>query len=307
MESSIILTMSSIQAESKNSSVNSPASKCYPRVLSIAGSDSGGGAGIQADIKTIAALGCYASTAVTALTAQNTLGVQSVHPVPTIFLEEQISSVLDDIGTDSVKVGMFASLENLAAIAKLVTTYDLKNIVFDPVMISSSGTSLVSSGGGALVQGVKTLMRLATLFTPNLSEASFLLGKNVHTRLDMQEAALSLIQLGANAVLIKGGHLLDGPNKASVQVVDVFMDQNLTPIFLESPRIESNNLHGTGCTLSSAIAAYLARGMGLLDAVRAGRLFLLKAVEAGVEAQFGGSGPLNQAFAPLVLEIKGGR
>ncbi len=304
MESSIILSMSLIHAESKNPSASSPASKCYPRVLSIAGSDSGGGAGLQADIKTIAALGCYASTAVTALTAQNTLGVQSVHPVPNLFLEQQICSVLDDIGTDSVKVGMFASSKNLASIAKLVTTYDLKKIVFDPVMMSSSGTSLVSSEVGGLVEGVKSLMRHAALFTPNLSEASFLLGKDVNTLLDMQAAVLSLIEMGANAVLIKGGHLLDGPNKMSAQVVDVFMDKNLVPIFLESPRIESNNLHGTGCTLSSAIAAYLARGMSLLDAVRAGRLFLLKAVEAGAGVQFGGSGPLNHAFAPLVLEIK---
>ena len=289
-------------------------SNSYARVLSIAGSDSGGGAGIQADIKTISALGCYATTAITALTAQNTLGVQSVNPVPSSFLGEQIKSVLDDIGTDSVKVGMFASVQNLELITALLKQYAVKQMVFDPVMISSSGTLLVDAIASdlnsrpqalrSLKEGVLSLMRLSALFTPNLSEVSFLLDKEVQSIEDMKEAASSLIALGANAVLIKGGHLLGADKEVSAQVVDVFMDGGLTPVLMQSKRIVSSNLHGTGCTLSSAIASYLASGSNLIDAVRLGRGFLLKAIETGALASFNGAGPLNHGFAPAPLKIR---
>jgi hydroxymethylpyrimidine/phosphomethylpyrimidine kinase len=286
----------------------------YPTVLSIAGSDSGGGAGVQADIKTLSALGCYATTAITALTAQNTLGVQSVHAVPSAFLEQQIKSVLDDMGADSVKVGMFASLENLAVICELLNHYPVKHVVFDPVMISSSGTSLVSNHfDKSLIEGVRALMRESTLFTPNLHEASYLLGRGVKTTADMQEAANAFIDMGANAVLIKGGHLelptKENPKntakrsavKLTPEVTDLFMDRSLTPHLFSSPRIKSANLHGTGCTLSSAIAAYTARGMDLMSAVQAGRAFVIKAIKAGKKVKFNGSGPLNQGFAPMAV------
>jgi hydroxymethylpyrimidine/phosphomethylpyrimidine kinase len=300
----------------------------YPSVLSIAGSDSGGGAGIQADIKTISALGCYASTAITALTAQNTLGVQAVEPVSSRFLELQIKSVLDDMAVDSVKVGMFASLENLALITELLKHYPVEHVVFDPVMMSSSGASLVSSHGAqaelsiqsqaALTEGVIALMRESSLFTPNLVEASYLLGRDVVNTADMQEVAASFIDLGANAVLIKGGHLEEGfsdettgagrqerrtTTEASSKVTDVFMDRSLAPLLLESPRLESPNLHGTGCTLSSAVASYLATGLELRDAVQAGRVFLLKAIEAGAKQRFNGAGPLNHGFAPIATQL----
>ena len=307
--------MNSILGESSTKSNAGSVLLSYPRVLSVAGSDSGGGAGIQADIKTISALGCYAATAITALTAQNTLGVQAVEPVHTAFLEKQIRSVLDDIGADSVKVGMFASLENLKIIAELLNSYGITNIVFDPVMMSSSGVSLVSTlyreksknGFGSispveLIEGVTSLMRVSSLFTPNLNEVSFLLGKNVQTIEEMQLAASDLIAKGAKAVLIKGGHLLDDLGELSLSVTDVFMDKSLTPVLMQSSRILSNNLHGTGCTLSSAIASYLARGQDLVSAVHLGRDFLLNAIDAGSTAQFKGTGPLNHGFAPLALK-----
>ena len=307
--------MNSILGESSTKSNAGSVLLSYPRVLSVAGSDSGGGAGIQADIKTISALGCYAATAITALTAQNTLGVQAVEPVHTAFLEKQIRSVLDDIGADSVKVGMFASLENLKIIAELLNSYGITNIVFDPVMMSSSGVSLVSTlyrekskeGLGSisaveLIEGVTSLMRVSSLFTPNLNEVSFLLGKNVQTIEEMQLAASDLIAKGAKAVLIKGGHLLDDLGELSLSVTDVFMDKSLTPVLMQSSRILSNNLHGTGCTLSSAIASYLAQGQDLMSAVHLGRDFLLNAIDAGSMAQFKGTGPLNHGFAPLALK-----
>lgn len=294
--------------------------KRYPRVLSIAGSDSGGGAGIQADIKTISALGCYATTAITALTAQNTLGVQSVYAVPCSFLEMQIKAVLDDIGTDSVKVGMFASLENLELITELLAHHMVKHVVFDPVMMSSTGESLVSGQFEDMnfdstseraehfreeIRGaVISLMRVTSIFTPNLVETSFLLGREVRTSLDMKEAATSFIELGANAVLIKGGHLKDAGQVPSSKVTDVFMDRSLTAFLMESKRIESANLHGTGCTLSSAIAAYLATGLELQKAVELGRMYLIQAIKAGANAEFEGSGPLNHGFAPLPLAAK---
>ena len=320
---------SSRHAKAKTMAKTSPLR--YPCVLSIAGSDSGGGAGIQADIKTIAALGCYATTAITALTAQNTLGVQAVEPVSSRFLELQIRSVLDDMAVDSVKVGMFASLENLALITELLKHYPVEHVVFDPVMKSSSGASLVSAHQSqtntpstALIDGVIALMRESSLFTPNLMEASYLLGREVVNTQDMQEAAAALIDLGANAVLIKGGHLeehLDespasieiregasrtgstNTGKTSAHVTDIFMDRSLTPLVLSSPRLESLNLHGTGCTLSSAVASYLASGTSLPDAVRSGRAFLLKAIQAGAQQRFNGAGPLNHGFAPLATQL----
>jgi len=323
-------------------------SKRYRTVLSIAGSDSGGGAGVQADIKTIAALGCYATTAITALTAQNTQGVQAVLPVGTDFLAQQIASVLGDIGADGVKIGMFATLDSLDVIIQAIQRYSLKNIVFDPVMMSSSGASLLLDNfernqkkdmpKNLIVSKVIRTAGLSTLFTPNLIETEFLLGRPILTLSDMQKAGEEFIQQGLNAVLIKGGHLTQvaekmehssNPvnlknniqtkiqnnierNEPSYKVTDLFLQKNSKSILFESDRIVSRNLHGTGCTLSSAIAAYLAKGLELEDAVRRGRAFLIEALSSGVSINLGEvsdkdpsyAGPLNHGFKPLPTDPK---
>ena len=319
-------------------------SKRYRTVLSIAGSDSGGGAGIQADIKTISALGCYATTAITALTAQNTKGVQAVLPVGTDFLAQQIASVLDGIGADGVKIGMFATLEGLEVIIQATQRYSLNNVVFDPVMMSSSGASLLLDNfesnqkkeipKSLIVSKVMRTAGLSTLFTPNLIETEFLLGRPICSLSDMQTAGEEFIQQGLNAVLIKGGHLAhfsrnmedsSSPgnfknniqsniqsNVPSSKVTDLFLQKNSKPILFESDRIVSKNLHGTGCTLSSAIASYLAKGFELEDAVRRGREFLIEALSAGVLINLGDvsdkdpsyAGPLNHGFKPLPTDPK---
>ena len=315
-------------------------SKRYRTVLSIAGSDSGGGAGIQADIKTISALGCYATTAITALTAQNTKGVQAVLPVGTDFLAQQIASVLDGIGADGVKIGMFATLEGLEVIIQAIQRYSLNNVVFDPVMMSSSGASLLLDNfesnqkkeipKSLIVSKVMRTAGLSTLFTPNLIETEFLLGRPICSLSDMQTAGEEFIQQGLNAVLIKGGHLAQfsrnmedssspgnlknniQSNVPSSKVTDLFLQKNSKPILFESDRIVSKNLHGTGCTLSSAIASYLAKGFELEDAVRRGREFLIEALSAGVLINLGDvsdkdpsyAGPLNHGFKPLPTDPK---
>ncbi len=319
-------------------------SKRYRTVLSIAGSDSGGGAGIQADIKTISALGCYATTAITALTAQNTKGVQAVLPVGTDFLAQQIASVLDGIGADGVKIGMFATLEGLEVIIQATQRYSLNNVVFDPVMMSSSGASLLLDNfesnqkkeipKSLIVSKVMRTAGLSTLFTPNLIETEFLLGRPICSLSDMQTAGEEFIQQGLNAVLIKGGHLAQfsrnmedssspgnlknniqsniQSNVPSSKVTDLFLQKNSKPILFESDRIVSKNLHGTGCTLSSAIASYLAKGFELEDAVRRGREFLIEALSAGVLINLGDvsdkdpsyAGPLNHGFKPLPTDPK---
>jgi len=287
-----------------------------PHVLSIAGSDSGGGAGIQADIKTLSALGCYASTAITALTAQNTLGVQGVSPVPPEFLAEQINSVLSDIGADCVKVGMFGSLKHLDVIKERLIFFGVKSLVFDPVIISTSQNWLVAEISkerfkandhdqnshatsellSELKQKLISLMRLSTLFTPNLKEAEFILERPINYLSDMKGAAQALIDLGANAVLLKGGHLVDENHQDSTSVVDLLIGENLNAEIFESKRIQTKNLHGTGCTLSSAVAAYLAKGLDLPEAVRFGREYLIGAMTAGVDFEYPGNGPLNHLF-----------
>lgn len=273
----------------------------YIRVLSIAGSDSGGGAGIQADIKTISALGCYAMTAIAALTAQNTLGVTSIFAPPPAFLTAQLDAVLSDIGVDAVKIGMLHSSEVVEVVRDAILSYRLNGqnrIVLDPVMVSTSGSKLIEEKTVQLL--IDELFPLADLVTPNLDEAVVLLGRDISDASELEEAAQALVALGCKAVLLKGGHLPGG------EVVDMLAmrqeDGGIRLMRFSSPRIQSNNLHGTGCTLSSAIACFLAQKKALPEAVELARAYILRAIAAGSAFHTGkGAGPLNHGFAPIAM------
>ena len=269
-------------------------SKHYARVLTIAGSDSGGGAGIQADLKTFAALGCYGMTAITALTAQNTKGVQGIHGIPAEFLKGQIQSVMDDIGVDAIKIGMLHAPEIVDVVAWAIDHYQLKNVVLDPVMVATSGDRLIASETVQVL--VRELFPRATLITPNLDEAVLLLGREISDASVLETAGRDLLAMGARAVLLKGGHM------PGDDVMDLLVQPNTPSERLSSRRIHSNNVHGTGCTLSSAIAAYLALGMGLSEAVHCARQFIVQAIAHGADITTGhGHGPLNHGFAPVPM------
>ena len=269
----------------------------YPRVLTIAGSDSGGGAGIQADLKTISSLGCYGMTAITALTAQNTLGVQAIQSIPASFLKTQLQSVLDDIGVDAVKIGMLHSPEVVEVVAWAIDHYQLKQVVLDPVMVATSGDTLIAKETVSVL--VSELFPRVQLVTPNLDEASLLLGTTVWDVQFLVTAAADLQAMGAAAVLLKGGHL------AGDDLVDVLLLADQTSHVLHSRRIPSQNVHGTGCTLSSAIACYLALGCGLDEAVTQSRAYIWGAIQAGAQVVTGhGHGPLNHGFDPKVMHVR---
>ncbi|MBC7608611.1 MAG: bifunctional hydroxymethylpyrimidine kinase/phosphomethylpyrimidine kinase [Polaromonas sp.] len=275
---------------------NFPSLHQYPRLLSIAGSDSGGGAGIQADLKTFSALGCYGMTAITALTAQNTTGVRAIHGVPPQMLRDQIDAVVEDIGVDAVKIGMLHSPDIVQTVAEAIDRHALANVVLDPVMVATSGAVLIDNP--AIAALVRELFGRAVLVTPNLDEASLLVGRSLLSEQDMEAAAHELLAKGARAVLLKGGHL-----EGDV-VSDLLLTQNGAPHWMRAGRIDTANTHGTGCTLSSAIAAHLALGMPLLDAVEAARQFVRGALAAGAGVRTGaGSGPLNHGYAPLVMRL----
>jgi hydroxymethylpyrimidine/phosphomethylpyrimidine kinase len=269
----------------------------YPRVLSIAGSDSGGGAGIQADLKTFAALGCYGMTAITALTAQNTLGVRAIHGVPPEMLRDQIDAVVEDMGLHAVKIGMLHSPEIVQTVAAAIDRHSLPHVVLDPVMVATSGAVLIDNPAIAVL--VRELFGRAALVTPNLDEASLLVGRPLQSEAAMESAAKELLAMGAAAVLLKGGHL------AGDVVSDLLMTENGTRHWMRAPRIHSANTHGTGCTLSSAIAANLALGASLLEAVQAAHAYVRAALEGGAKVRTGrGSGPLNHGHAPLGMRLK---
>ena len=269
----------------------------YARVLSIAGSDSGGGAGIQADLKTFSALGCYGMTAITALTAQNTTGVQAIHGVPAVFLKAQLQSVLDDIGVDAVKIGMLHSPDVVEVVAWAIDHYGLKQVVLDPVMVATSGDRLIAQETVAVL--VSELFPRVQLVTPNLDEASLLLQKNLSQIDELQPAGLELLAMGAKAVLLKGGHV-----QGDV-LCDVLHQSGTDARVFQSTRIHSRNVHGTGCSLSSAIAAYLALGHDMHTAVEQARAFIRHAIASGAAVKTGeGHGPLNHGFAPLVMHVK---
>ena len=266
----------------------------YARLLTIAGSDSGGGAGIQADLKTFAALGCYGMSAITALTAQNTVGVQGIHAVPASFLKAQIQAVMDDIGVDALKIGMLHEPAIVSVVAWAIDHYKIRQVVLDPVMVATSGDRLIAQETVQVL--VRELFPRVSVVTPNLDEAQLLLGQSIPDAQALDAAAQGLLSLGAKAVLLKGGHLVGD------EVVDLLVQTEGPTRRLASSRIPSRNVHGTGCTLSSAIAAHLALGHNLEDAVVLARTFILNAIEQGAQVQTGqGHGPLNHGFSPQPL------
>jgi hydroxymethylpyrimidine/phosphomethylpyrimidine kinase len=266
----------------------------YARVLSIAGSDSGGGAGIQADLKTAAALGCYGMTAITAITAQNTRGVRAIQPLPPALLAQQIDAVVEDIGVDAVKIGRLHDVEVVRVVAAAIRRHRFAHVVLDPVMVATSGDRLITEPTVAVL--VAELFPLATVVTPNLDEAAWLLGHSIDGIDALAPAARALRALGAAAVLMKGGHL------AGDRVVDLLVDGTQERRW-EAARIPSRNTHGTGCTLSTAIACGLALGQSLADAVAGARSYVRGALLAGADVRIGaGHGPLNHGFAPRPTE-----
>ncbi len=267
--------------------------KRYYRVLSIAGSDSGGGAGIQADIKTISAMGCYATSAITAITVQNTLGVQAVHPVPVDILESQIDAVLSDIGTDAIKIGMLHSAEAANIVANMIAKYRINNVVLDPVMVSTSGHRLVEENAIEVIQN--RLMSLSRVITPNIPEAEILAGCKIEGEKDFEKVARLLSHHSGVSVLLKAGHL-DGK-----YLVDYFYNaEDNTITKLLSKRVETPNTHGTGCTLSSALAAAIARGEDLTTAALSAKRYIEQAIISGAEYTIGnGYGPVNHGFNPI--------
>ena len=266
----------------------------YARLLTIAGSDSGGGAGIQADLKTFAALGCYGMSAITALTAQNTVGVQGIHAVPASFLKAQIESVMDDIGVDALKIGMLHEPGIVEVVAWAIDRYQIRHVVLDPVMVATSGDRLIAQETVQVL--VRELFPRVTVVTPNLDEAELLLGHGIADAQALDPAAQGLLAMGARAVLLKGGHL-QGP-----QVVDLLVQAGGPTRRLASARIASRNVHGTGCTLSSAIAAHLALWHPLEAAVVLARSYMLCGIAQGAPVQTGqGHGPLNHGFSPQAM------
>lgn len=266
----------------------------YPIVLSIAGSDSGGGAGIQADLKTMSALGCFAATAITAVTVQNTLGVTRIHAIPVEIVIAQIKAVMDDLRPSAIKIGMVHSAELSIAIAETLQAYRDVPFVLDPVMVASSGDSLIEKGTVAMLK--KEMFPLAQLLTPNLDEAAILADMEINTIYDMKEAARRIMQYGCNAVLIKGGHL-KGPD-----LYDVYLDKSGAEHIFTTAAIDTINTHGSGCSLSSAIASYIALGNELQTAIMQSKIYIHQAIEHGRDVKTGaGHGPLNHFFDPQKL------
>lgn len=260
--------------------------KKYNRVLTIAGSDSGGGAGIQADIKAISAMGCYAASAITAITVQNTVGVEAVHAVPLDILEGQIDAVLSDIGADAIKIGMLHSAEVVNLVADKIEKYGIKNVVLDPVMVSTSGHRLIEE---CAIEVIKTrLIPLARVITPNIPEAEILSGCTITSEADFPEVAKILSSQGVS-VLLKAGHLTGD------DLVDYFYNaEDGTTTELPSKRVYTRNTHGTGCTLSSAFAAALARGEELTAAATSAKKYIEGAIISGAKYEIGhGHGPVN--------------
>ena len=264
--------------------------KHYTRVMTIAGSDPSGGAGIQADIKTISAIGCFATSAIVAVVDENTVGVTGVHPVPVEFVTGQIHSILDDIGTDAVKIGMLHSSELICAVRKTLDEYpEIGNVVFDPVMVATSGDPLLEADAVDTLRTV--LIPRARIITPNIPEAELLLGNRIETQSELADAARELSKFGAS-VFLKAGHLSDE------ELIDVFYNAETGKLMeLSSPRIYTRNTHGTGCTLSSALASYLALGYDPDIAARRAKDYISAAIASGADFEIGkGHGPVNHFF-----------
>jgi hydroxymethylpyrimidine/phosphomethylpyrimidine kinase len=273
----------------------------YVTALTIAGSDCSGGAGIQADIKTMSALGVYASSVITAITVQNTTGVKLVYPIDPTVITDQIKAVMDDIRPQAVKIGMMDSLDTVEAIAKTLRNYSGKYIVVDPVMVSSSGTRLMNAD--AVSTFCRKLLPITYLVTPNIPEAEQLSGIVVDNMEKARVAACRIARMGCRNVLITGGHLT-GDTKDDY----LFMFDGERIIFeyvFSDVTVQSVNNHGTGCTFSSAITALLARGLKLPEAISGAKHYITEALKSGKNVHIGeGRGPLNHFFAPLPLILK---
>lgn len=263
--------------------------KTYRRALTIAGSDSGGGAGIQADLKTFSALECYGMSVITALTAQNTRGVEGIHDVSIDFLQQQLDAVLDDIGVDAVKIGMLHTPEVIQTVAGRLEHYGIGSIVLDPVMVAKSGDKLLKD------EAIRTLrdrlMPQAAVLTPNIPEAEVLLERSIPGAEDMEQAARDLLSRGPSAVVVKGGHV-QGEQSADCLVWNE--NGQVERQWFETLRVDTVNTHGTGCTFSSAIAAGLAHGLSVQQTVEQAKRYMQRAIEAGAGYRIGGGhGPVH--------------
>lgn len=265
--------------------------KHYKRALTIAGSDPSGGAGIQADLKTFSACGCFGTSAIVAVVDENTVGVTGVHPIPVEFVTGQIRSVLDDIGTDAVKIGMLHSSELIRAVRDTLARYALRNVVLDPVMVATSGDPLLQQEAIATLRD--ELIPTVRIITPNIPEAELLLGRKIDRQESLPEAARELSHNGGGvSVFLKAGHLHDE------ELVDIFYNAEEDRILpLRSRRLATRNTHGTGCTLSSALAAFLAQGCTLDEAATRAKEYIAGAIEAGAGYEIGhGHGPVHHFY-----------
>lgn len=289
-------------------------SKSYPKVLSIAGSDSSGGAGIQADLKTFSALGVYGATAITAITAQNTQGVNSQFALEPQMVYDQIAAVMDDIEPSVVKIGMLSNTAIVEAVAKALHDYRPSFIVLDPVIVSSTGHRLLSIEAQETIK--EKLIPIADLLTPNIPEMKALTDSSLSSLKEKKEAAQQLFNLGAKAILLKGGHE-EGEVKTDVLFLSHRVTETTSSVSLSMSASESlsmsvyssetvvtKNTHGTGCTLSSAIAAFIARGLSLEDAISEAKNYVTEAIRAGADINIGkGIGPVNHSFNPQKMIV----
>lgn len=263
----------------------------YPTVLTIAGFDGSGGAGIQADIKTFSALGCYATSVLTALPVQNTMGVRKIYPIPMEAVAEQIEAVLDDIFPDAIKIGMVHTSQLVETIVKTLSKYPQIPIVFDPVMVATSGHRLIEEETIQTI--IEQLFPIAEIITPNMDEASILAKMEVKTLEDMKIAGENILKLGCKNILLKGGH------QELQTVTSLLFEENGKQSSFETIKFATNNTHGSGCTLSSAIAAFLARGENLHNSVELAQQYVFEAIKNGKDVVVGkGNGPLNHFFNP---------
>ena len=266
----------------------------YPSVLTIAGFDGSGGAGIQADIKTISALGCYATSVLTALPIQNTQGVKNIFSIPITAVAEQLETVMEDIVPDAIKIGMVHTSELVDVIVQTLQEYKHIPIVFDPVMVATSGHRLIEEETIGTI--IKKLLPIADIITPNMDEAAILAKTKVETLKDMPLAGEHIKKLGCRNILLKGGH------QQTEVITSLLIDESNTYHSFEFHKIQTNNTHGSGCTLSSAIASFLAVGKSMYEAVDLGQQYAYNAIKHGADTQTGkGNGPLNHFFNPQKL------
>ena len=270
----------------------------YINTLTIAGSDSSGGAGIQADLKTMSALGMYAASVITSVTAQNTCGVTAIHVIPTEVIAAQIKAVMEDVCPSAIKVGMLNDSDTMKTVAKTLKEYDVSNLVIDPVMVSTSGHRLMKEE--AVQTFICELLPLASILTPNLPEAEILADMKIENEEQVYQAAQKIMGKGCAVLLIKGGHA-EGRYKADYLFMKA-LDRPYEVAVFSCETVDTKNTHGTGCTLSSAIAAFLAQGLSVTEAVKAAKEYVTNALKGGADVEIGhGHGPVNHFFNPEKL------